>query len=167
MAVATSPGGALNGSIQPRRMSVGTPTRSSGYVEWGDTFWPSPVFLPEGPGSALGEDGLLELKVELPTTIEASSRVRYAKGAGGHAEKLNQSVGDWRDVRLPLETASHRSPGLRASERFAGPIAPPQWIRGHGLPETGRAGAERSEVVISSEDAQALGRLNRLIESRT
>jgi DNA-binding beta-propeller fold protein YncE len=38
----------------------------NGHVEWGDTFWPSPVFLPDGRAFAFGKDGLLELKVTLP-----------------------------------------------------------------------------------------------------
>jgi outer membrane protein assembly factor BamB len=35
-------------------------------ITWGDTFWPSPVFLPDGRGFTFGRDGMLELKVTLP-----------------------------------------------------------------------------------------------------
>jgi outer membrane protein assembly factor BamB len=35
-------------------------------VSWGDTLWPSPVFLPNGRGFTFGKDGLTEVKVSLP-----------------------------------------------------------------------------------------------------
>jgi hypothetical protein len=35
-------------------------------VIWGDTWFPSPVFLPDGRAFTFGKDGLLELKVTLP-----------------------------------------------------------------------------------------------------
>jgi outer membrane protein assembly factor BamB len=38
----------------------------NGHVEWGDIFWPSPVFLPDGRGFSFGGAGLLELKVTPP-----------------------------------------------------------------------------------------------------
>jgi outer membrane protein assembly factor BamB len=34
-------------------------------ANWGDTFWPSPLFLPDGHGFTFGKDGLTELKVTL------------------------------------------------------------------------------------------------------
>jgi hypothetical protein len=37
-------------------------------ITWGDLFWPSPVFLPDGRAFAFGKDGLLEVKVTLPET---------------------------------------------------------------------------------------------------
>jgi len=47
---------------------VGAPLTNigNGHVEWGDTFWPSPVFLPSGRGFSFWKDGLVELKVSLP-----------------------------------------------------------------------------------------------------
>jgi outer membrane protein assembly factor BamB len=38
----------------------------NGHVEWGDTFWPSPVFLPDGRAFTFWKDGLVELSVKLP-----------------------------------------------------------------------------------------------------
>jgi outer membrane protein assembly factor BamB len=35
-------------------------------VSWGDTFWPTPVFLPDGRGFTFWKDGLTELKVTVP-----------------------------------------------------------------------------------------------------
>jgi outer membrane protein assembly factor BamB len=46
---------------------AGMPNTSIGKeITWGDTFWPSPVFLPDGNGFTFGKDGLTELKVTLP-----------------------------------------------------------------------------------------------------
>jgi outer membrane protein assembly factor BamB len=33
---------------------------------WGDVFWPSPLFMPDGRAFSFGRDGLIELKVKLP-----------------------------------------------------------------------------------------------------
>ena len=44
----------------------------NGHVEWGDTFWPAPVFLTDGRAFAFGKDGLLELKVTLPRAAAAN-----------------------------------------------------------------------------------------------
>ena len=35
-------------------------------TSWGDTFWPTPVFLPDGRAFTFGKDGLTELKISLP-----------------------------------------------------------------------------------------------------
>ena len=35
------------------------------HPEWGDLFWPSPVFLADGRAFSLGKGGLRELKVTL------------------------------------------------------------------------------------------------------
>ena len=46
---------------------AGMPLTSIGkQITWGDTFWPSPVFLPDGHAFTFGMDGLTELKVTLP-----------------------------------------------------------------------------------------------------
>jgi hypothetical protein len=36
-------------------------------IDWGDTFWPSPVFAPDGRGFTFWTGGLIELKVTLPS----------------------------------------------------------------------------------------------------
>jgi DNA-binding beta-propeller fold protein YncE len=42
-------------------------TIGNGHVEWGDTFWPPPVFAPDGHGYTFWADGLTELSIKLPT----------------------------------------------------------------------------------------------------
>jgi hypothetical protein len=37
-------------------------------MSWGDTFWPSLVFLPDGRAFSFWTDGLVQLKVTLPAT---------------------------------------------------------------------------------------------------
>ena len=40
--------------------------RHSETPTYGDAFWPSPVFLPDGRAFTFGEAGLVELRVDLP-----------------------------------------------------------------------------------------------------
>jgi hypothetical protein len=35
-------------------------------TEWGDWYWPTPVFMPDGRAFTFGEAGLVELRVDLP-----------------------------------------------------------------------------------------------------
>ena len=41
--------------------SLGSP------IVYGDVFWPSPVFLPDGRAFSFGRDGLIELEATLPS----------------------------------------------------------------------------------------------------
>jgi hypothetical protein len=49
-----------------RYLAGGIPTTLGKTVTWGDQFWPSPVFAPDGHGYSFNRLGLLQLAVKLP-----------------------------------------------------------------------------------------------------
>jgi outer membrane protein assembly factor BamB len=59
--VVIGPSGELLAAVWP---NVGV--RLEKRITWGDKWWPSPVFLPDGRAFTFGKAGLLELKVTLP-----------------------------------------------------------------------------------------------------
>jgi hypothetical protein len=58
------PGGKLLGGLE-HQIDAPHTNIGNGHVEWGDTFWPSPVFLADGHGYTFWKDGLIELSVKL------------------------------------------------------------------------------------------------------
>lgn len=58
------PAGKLLGGLEHQ---AGAPATNigNGHVEWGDTFWPSPVFGADGRGYTFWKDGLVELSLKL------------------------------------------------------------------------------------------------------
>jgi len=59
--VVLDPSGALLAAVRPE---IGV--RLEKQITWGDKWWPSPVFLPDGRAFTFGKAGLLELRVTLP-----------------------------------------------------------------------------------------------------
>jgi hypothetical protein len=47
-------------------LGAGQPTVIGRQAQWGDAYWPSPVFAKDGHGYTFNKDGLLELQVTLP-----------------------------------------------------------------------------------------------------
>ena len=66
-------------------------------IAWGDLWWPSPVFLPDGRAFAFGKDGLLELKVSCRPATNALrvQRVRrmWASGSLGDPVEADGILG--------------------------------------------------------------------------
>jgi streptogramin lyase len=59
--VVLDPSGGLRAAVWPK---VGVQLEKQ--ITWGDKWWPSPVFLPDGRAFTFGKAGLLEMRVALP-----------------------------------------------------------------------------------------------------